>query len=88
MYNSLTNFICKQSHAKVELIPSKDDSLAKAWVDLAYTAFDEDVSEDSILQIDGMIEFFSDKGRQEIVAWLERKANKIKFKANRSIQAE
>jgi PA domain len=58
----------------VEISPSTDDSVSKAWIELAYTIFE---GEDSLLHINGLLEQYTDRESKEIVSWLERKVKKI-----------
>ena len=40
-----------------------------------------------LLKIDGMIEKYTDQGLSEIVSWLERKANVIRLKSFKTVEA-
>jgi hypothetical protein len=64
----------------VSLTTSKDDALTKAWIDLAFLEWGHDESE-ALLNINGLIEQYTDKNSQEIVSWLGRKAKRIADKS-------
>lgn len=56
----------------VEVIPSKDSLVADSWIDLSFTAWSE-VESDLMVQLEGLIQKYSQLQHQEIVAWLRRK---------------
>lgn len=69
----------KTGSVSVSLTTSKDDALAKAWIDLAFSEWGNDESE-ALLNINGLIEQYTEKNSHEIVAWLGRKAKRISDK--------
>ena len=70
----------------VTLTPSTDASLATKWVDLAYTTFSEDDS-DQLLQIEGLVEQYSSVMSNDIIPWLRRRTDNIKARKLKSIEA-
>lgn len=71
----------------IEIIPNTDNVLSKAWIDLAFTSFEEMSSEDEILALDGLIEAYIDHGSQDITAWLERRKRNIQSKNIKTVPA-
>jgi hypothetical protein len=77
----------QRTSLSVSLTPAKDDALAKAWIDLAFTDLynTENGGADALLNVNGLIEQYSDKNSQEIVSWLGRKARRIAEKEVKAV---
>jgi hypothetical protein len=60
-----------------EITPSRDNTAFQRWTDVAYTTWVDD-SDGLLMQIQTLSQKYADEGSPEIVAWLRRKADRLR----------
>ena len=71
----------------LELIPSRNSNGSDLWIELAITEWADDHHE-QIMQIEGLIQRYSQSNSIEIVAWLNRKLDNIVNANKKSIDTD
>ena len=69
------------------MIPARDSIGSDMWIELAITEWAEDDNE-QIMQIEGLIQKYSQSKSNEIVAWLHRKLDKLVYANKKSIDTD
>lgn len=71
----------------LEIIPSRNSNGSDLWIELAITEWAEDAKE-LIMQIEGLIQRYSQSESFEIVAWLNRKLHRLVNANKKSIDTD
>merc|ERR1711871_1413859 len=84
---AIEEFLQLPGPVTIELIFNTNDKLSKAWIDLAFTAFNDMEVQDEILTLDGLIESHAEVGSNDITSWLERKKRKLQLKNVKTVSS-
>ncbi|RYH31675.1 hypothetical protein EON65_02185 [archaeon] len=71
----------------IDLVPSADTSGFDSWIEVAYMDWAEHPQE-RLMQIEGLVKKYQDKNSQDLVSWLQRRADAISFIRETAVEAE